>query len=105
MLDIQLGDRIISKGEIVRCILGAANRDPAQFSDPDQFNIQRTPNPYLSFGAGIHKCLGKHLGKLVAEIAVGTLVERFPNLSLATDSIEWEDSFVVRSLKSLPVVF
>jgi len=105
LLDIQIGDRIISKGEIVRCILGAGNRDPAQFSNPDQFNIQRTPNPYLSFGQGIHNCIGKHLGKLVTEIAVGTVVQRFPNLSLATDSIEWEDSFLGRGLKSLPVVF
>lgn len=103
--DIQLSNQIIQKGQIVHCIIGAANRDPAQFPDPDQFNIQRTPNPYLSFGRGIHNCIGKHLGKLVAEIAVGTLVERFPNLSLATDSIEWEDSFLGRGLKSLPVVF
>jgi pimeloyl-[acyl-carrier protein] synthase len=103
--DLQLSNQTIQKGQIVHCILGAGNRDPAQFPNPDQFNIQRTPNPYLSFGKGIHNCLGKHLGKLVAEIAVGTLVERFPNLSLATDSIEWEDSFLGRGLKSLPVVF
>jgi cytochrome P450 len=103
--DIQLSNQTIHQGEIVNCLIAAANRDPAQFPDPDKFDIKRQPNPYLSFGQGLHICIGRHLGKLVAEIAVGTLVRRFPGLSLATDALEWEDCFLGHGLKSLPVVF
>ncbi|MBC6418412.1 MAG: cytochrome P450 [Prochloron sp. SP5CPC1] len=105
MSDIELSNQTIHRGEVVNCIIAAANRDPAQFPDPDKFDIRRQPNPYLSFGRGIHNCIGKHLAKLVAEIAVGTLVRRLPGLSLATASLEWEDSFLGRGLKSLPVAF
>lgn len=103
--DIQLSNQTIHRGQSVHCIIAAANRDPAQFPETDKFDIKRKPNPYLSFGKGIHTCIGMHLAKLVAEIAVGTVVRRFPGLSLATDSVELEETFVVISLKSLPVVF
>ena len=103
--DFQLSHQRIHQGEIVNCLLAAGNRDPAQFPDPKQFDIQRQPNRYLSFGRGIHTCLGEHLGKLLAEIAVGTLVQRLPGLSLATDSLEWEDIFLAHGLRSLPVLF
>jgi cytochrome P450 len=103
--NIKLSDCLIHKGDTLYCIIAAANRDPDQFPEADKFDIKRTPNPYLSFGQGIHTCIGIHLAKLVAEIAVGTLVRRLPGLSLATDSLEWEETFLVRGLKSLPVVF
>jgi pimeloyl-[acyl-carrier protein] synthase len=103
--DIQLSNQTIHRGQSVHCIIAAANRDPAQFTDSDKFDIKRKPNPYLSFGQGIHTCIGMHLAKLVAEIAVGTVVRRLPGLSLATESVEWEETFVVIGLKSLPVVF
>jgi cytochrome P450 len=103
--DLKISNKTIPRGQIVNCILAAANRDPAQFPEPDKFDIRRQPNFYLSFGRGIHICLGKHLAKLVAEIAVITLVQRFSRLSLATESLEWEETFLVRGLKSLPVVF
>ncbi|WP_254565617.1 cytochrome P450 [Oscillatoria sp. HE19RPO] len=103
--DIQLSNQTIDCGQILHCIIAAGNRDPAKFPDPDRFDIKRKPNPYLSFGHGIHTCIGMHLAKLVAEIAVGTLVRRLPELSLATDCLEWEETFLVIGLKSLPVVF
>jgi len=103
--DVQLSNQTIRKGEIVYCLIAAGNRDPAQFPEPDKFDIKRQPNPHLSFGKGIHVCVGRHLAKLVVEIAVGTLVRRFPELSLATNSLEWEDSFLGHGLKSLPVTF
>lgn len=103
--DIQLSNQTIRQGEIITCLIGAANRDPAQFPEPDKFDIQRQPNPHLSFGRGIHICVGRHLAQLVAEIAVGTLVCRFPKLSLATDTLEWDESFLAHGLKSLPVTF
>ncbi|AFY57880.1 cytochrome P450 [Rivularia sp. PCC 7116] len=103
--DIQLSNQTIHRGEVVNCIIAAANRDPAKFLEPNKFDIRRKPNPYLSFGQGIHNCIGKHLGRLVAEIAVGTVVKRLPELSIATESFEWDDSFLGRGLKSLPVIF
>ena len=103
--DVKLSEFTIHQGESIQCILAAGNRDPAQFTEPNKFDIRRKPNPYLSFGQGIHICLGIHFAKLVAEIAVGTLVRRLPELSLATQSLEWEETFLVRGLKSLPVVF
>ncbi|MDJ1168787.1 cytochrome P450 [Roseofilum sp. BLCC_M154] len=102
--DIQLSNQTIAQGQVVHCILAAGNRDPAQFPNPNTFDIRRKPNPHLSFGQGIHICLGKHLAQLVAEISVSTLVCHFPKLSLATESLEWEETFLVRGLKSLPVV-
>jgi len=105
LADIKLSNQIIHQGEVVNCIIAAANRDPAHFPEPNKFDIKRKPNPYLSFGQGIHNCIGKHLGRLVAEIAVGNLVRHFPELSLATESFEWDDSFLGRGLKSLPVAF
>ncbi len=93
----------IAQGEVVHCLIAAANRDPAKFSDPDTFDIQRHPNPYLSFGQGIHTCIGRHLATLVARIAIGALVSRLPGLALATASTAWEDAFLGRGLKALPV--
>nr|VFK59691.1 MAG: hypothetical protein BECKUNK1418G_GA0071005_100834 [Candidatus Kentron sp. UNK]VFK68791.1 MAG: hypothetical protein BECKUNK1418H_GA0071006_100621 [Candidatus Kentron sp. UNK] len=103
--DVRLSNRIIRCGEVVNCLIGAANRDPDRFPEPDEFRIGRHPNPYLSFGLGTHICTGRHLAKSVAEIAVGALIHRLPRLSLATDDLEWEESFLGHGLKSLPVVF
>ncbi|MEA5556730.1 cytochrome P450 [Nodularia spumigena] len=103
--DIELSNQTIRQGEMVHCLIGAANRDPAHFPNPNQFDIRRKPNPYISFGQGIHMCIGMHLAKLVTEIAVNTLLSRLPGLSLATESLEWEEAFLSRGVKSLPVVF
>ncbi|WP_017718226.1 cytochrome P450 [Kamptonema formosum] len=103
--DIELSEGAIKKGQIVHCLIGAANRDPAQFPDPDKFEIRRNPNSSLSFGHGIHFCFGLHLARLVAKTAVGTVVRQLPGLSLETESLAWEETFLARGLKSLPVVF
>ncbi|ETX05040.1 cytochrome P450 [Candidatus Entotheonella palauensis] len=105
LADVELCHQTIHQGEIVHCLIAAANRDPAKFPNPDIFDIRRHPNPYLSFGQGIHTCIGRHLAALVARIAVGTLVRRLPKLALTTASLEWEEAFLGRGLKALPVVF
>ncbi|WP_089729367.1 cytochrome P450 [Candidatus Thiosymbion oneisti] len=105
LCDVELADTKIRRDERVVCLIGAANRDPARFPEPDKFDIRRRPNPHLSFGYGIHTCIGKNLSQLVAKLVVGTLVRRLPGLSLATDAVEWEDSFLGHGLKALPVVF
>ncbi len=83
--DIRLHGRTIPRGATVMPLLGAANRDPRTFADPDVFDIARTPNHHLGFGQGIHYCLGAPLARMEARIAVKNLLDRSPNLRLAVD--------------------
>ena len=100
--DVILCGQQIRKGQLVLQFLGAANRDPAHFSDPDRFDIQRQPNRHLSFGFGVHICLGAALARLETKIAVSTILRRMPDLQLATDTVEWENT-LLRGLKALPL--
>ncbi|HRD76433.1 MAG TPA: cytochrome P450 [Hyphomicrobiaceae bacterium] len=103
--DIEFGGRLLKKGQRVFAFTNAANRDGAQFPDPDRFDIARTPNAHLTFGHGIHFCLGAPLARLEAQIAVRRLAERFPRVRLAgSGAPEWSDSLILRGIKSLPVV-
>jgi cytochrome P450 len=100
--DLRFGDRTIPKDAIVMAMLAAANRDPAQFDDPDRFDIGRDPNPHVAFGGGAHLCLGAHLARMEAAAAIGTLVRRTPTLELEDDTLEWGPS-LFRVLARLPV--
>jgi hypothetical protein len=102
--DAEFGGRIIPQDSQVWAILFAANRDPAQFADPDRFDITRTENPHLAFGGGTHFCLGAHLARMEAQVAIGTLVRRLRAPALVTDELEWGRS-LFRVLGSLPVRF
>jgi cytochrome P450 len=99
-----LGGKKIPKGESVLCLLGSANRDPAVFPDrPDQLDITRPNVRPLSFGGGIHFCLGAQLARLEAEVAIATLLRRLPDLRLDNvENPEWRPTFVLRGLKTLP---
>jgi cytochrome P450 len=101
--DLQIGEQQIRAGENVFTILGAANRDPAQFPDPDRLDITRQENRHVAFGHGIHYCLGAPLAILEGQIALGTLVRRLPNMCLAADDLVWQPSQVFRGLAALPV--
>jgi cytochrome P450 len=81
--DLEYGGIKLKKGELVGLLLGAANRDPHRFKDPDHFEPIRNPNPHVSFGAGIHFCVGAPLARLELEIGLQTLFERMPNLKIA----------------------
>jgi cytochrome P450 len=84
-------------------MLGAANRDPAVFSEPARFDITRDPNPHLAFGHGIHFCLGAPLARLEARIALEAVLSRLPGLALDPGSrLERMDSTIVYGLKALP---
>jgi len=99
-----LGGRKIPKGDLVLCLLGSANRDPAVYPDrPDSLDITRPNVKPLSFGGGIHHCLGAQLARIEAEIAISTLLRRLPDLRLddAQDP-QWRPTFVLRGLKQLP---
>jgi len=103
--DVTIGRHTIAKGEMVMPFIGAADRDPAQFADPDRLDIGRTDNRHIAFGWGIHFCLGAPLARLEGQIAINTLVRRLPKISLATDVPEYRQSLTLRGLKALPVSF
>ncbi|MEP6839434.1 MAG: cytochrome P450, partial [Bradyrhizobium sp.] len=99
-----LGGKRIPKGESVLCLLGSANHDPAVYPDrPEQLDITRPNVRPLSFGGGIHFCLGAQLARIEAEVAISTLLRRLPDLRL-DDAVnpEWRPTFVLRGLKRLP---
>jgi len=99
-----LADKKIAKGESVLCLLGSANRDPAAYPDgAERLDITRPNVRPLSFGGGIHFCLGAQLARIEAEIAISTLLRRLPDLRLDdADNPEWRSTFVLRGLKRLP---
>jgi pimeloyl-[acyl-carrier protein] synthase len=103
--DVTLGGHTIAKGEMVMPFIGAADRDPAQFPDPDRLDIGRSDNRHIAFGWGIHFCLGAPLARIEGQIAINTLLRRLPKVSLATDVPEYRPSLTLRGLKALPVTF
>ncbi len=103
--DVAVGGITVSKGEHVMVLIGAANRDPAVFPDPDRFDVTRTDIDHLAFAAGPHFCLGAALGRLVGQLAVGTLARELPNLRLAEDKVAWRPYPVFRGLRSLALMF
>jgi cytochrome P450 len=103
--DVEIfGQRIPGDMEIV-LVLGAAHRDPARFEDPDRLDVGRSDNAHLAFGQGIHFCLGASLARLEASVAFRTLVQRFPEMELACETVDYRPGFAIRALESLPVSF
>lgn len=103
--DVNLAGVTIHSGEKVLLALGAVNRDPAQFPDPDRFDITRANNCHLAFADGIHHCLGASLTRIEAEIAINTLIEQLPNLKLSQDKLEWRNKVALRGLKAFPLTW
>lgn len=101
--DAEIGGKLIPEGGIVCALLGAANRDPAKFAQPDRFKITPRDCRHLAFGHGVHVCLGAPLARLEGQIAIATLLRRCPNLALINDTPEWGNSTELRALKELPV--
>lgn len=105
--DIRMGGAIIHRGALVFVVISSANRDPRQFPDPDTLDITRSPNQHLSFGQGIHYCLGAPLARMEGQIAISHLLARFPGLrlSIAPEKLRWRRGLVLRGLQRLPVEF
>lgn len=101
--DVELGGKTIRHGDRIRWFIAAANRDPSKFEDPERFDIGRQPNPHLSFGSGIHYCLGVALARMEGQEVFRALAERFGRFELETDALEYQPSIQFRSLKALPV--
>jgi cytochrome P450 len=105
LADLEVGGRRVRAGETVIAVLGAANRDPAQFPDPDRLDLARTPNRHIAFGGGIHFCLGAPLARVEARIAIGAMLERLPGMELGPAAPVRRDTVTLRGLSSLPVSF
>jgi cytochrome P450 len=103
--DITIGGRTIGKGEMVMPFIGAADRDPSQFPDPDRLDLGRADNRHIAFGWGIHFCLGAPLARAEGQIAIDTLVRRLPQLELVSHEPEYRQSLTLRGLKTLEVKF
>ena len=91
----------VRKKQRVLTLIGAANRDPDAFADPERFDITRQAARHMSFGGGIHFCAGAELARLEGRIAFSTLARRLPNMELDTDSPGWREGFLFRGLGSL----
>ena len=102
--DVVIRGRRIPGGDMVMPFIGAADRDPAQFPDPDRLDLARPDNRHVAFGLGIHFCLGAPLARVEGQIALGTLVARLPRLALATrEPPAYRQSLTLRGLTTLPV--
>ena len=100
--DVEVGGVTIPRGQELALQFAAANRDPAAFDQPDAIMLDRSPNRYLSFGAGIHFCLGAPLAKLEFEILFAAILRRMPGLQVVEEPA-WKPRFVLRGLESLRV--
>jgi cytochrome P450 len=102
---IALDSRVIAGGDMVYACVGAANRDPERWDGPDAVRIDRADAAHhVQFGAGIHHCLGAHMARLQAEVALGALVFRLDDLALAGEPA-WSERMVIRGLQRLPVTY
>ena len=103
--DIDVAGHLVEEGGTVLVLLGAANRDPARFDDPDHLNLGRAQGSSLSFGSGIHYCLGAALARLEAQVVLDRLLDRFSGMELAGGQPQHRDSLTLRGLVDLPVRF
>jgi cytochrome P450 len=103
--DVPIGGVVIPAGEWVLPALSSADRDPAQFPDPDRLDLGRDTSGHVAFGHGVHHCLGAPLARMEAEVALGALLDRFPDVSLAVapEELRWRPVSLMNGLESLPV--
>ena len=105
MEEMEIGGRRIAEGDRGSITLGAANRDPEQFPDPDRLDVTRQENRHVGLGFGIHFCLGSALARMEGQVTINTVLRRMPDLRLTGQDLEWRYNPVFRGLKSLPVDF
>ena len=103
--DVEMRGKVLNKEDRVRWFISSANRDPAKFADPDKFDITRWPNQHVAFGNGVHHCLGATLARVEGQEVFRALAERFPDLRMEPEDLEYQPSITFRSLKSLPVTW
>ncbi|HEY4390851.1 MAG TPA: cytochrome P450 [Paenibacillus sp.] len=103
--DLEFKGKSIAKGDLVIIALNSANHDPNQFDDPEVFDITRQKSQHLAFGKGVHLCLGAPLARLEGEIAIMSLLKRYPHIQLKVDKneLEWRPGMIVRGVKEIPI--
>lgn len=102
--DTVFGGQLVPEGQVATVLLGAANHDPEKWGPTaDELDITRDPKDHMSFGDGIHFCLGAPLARAEAQIAIGSLVQRFPKMKTDADEPEWGGTFIIRGVKHLPL--
>jgi cytochrome P450 len=101
--DLEIGGARLRRGQYVLGFIASANRDPEVFPEPDRFDVGRQPNPHMSFGHGIHYCLGGPLARVELQVVFRSLLERYPNLGMPPQSIEYELLLSMRKPKRLIV--
>jgi len=105
-VNVEIGGQTIGRGEEVICLLGAGNRDPEAYEEPEKLDITRKNVRPLSFGGGIHTCLGAQLARLEGEIAFRALAKRLPNMRLENiDNPQWKPTITLRRLEKLPAAW
>lgn len=103
--NLELAGQKIKEHDMLVLLIGSANHDPEHFQNPDTLDITRTNNKHLAFGSGIHHCLGSTLARAEGQIAISTLIQRFPNIKLKTNNLEHKHPFALHGVKSMPVTF
>ena len=102
--EIEFADRRIGPKQVLVLLLGAANRDPEQFADPDRLDLTRHPNRHLAFGVGPHGCVGRWLARFALTIAIGAILDRKTELRLTRRRLQWNLPAMRRTLRALPVL-
>jgi hypothetical protein len=103
--DVELGGKVIRKGQAVMAVMAAANRDPERFPDPDRFDITRKDNRHLAFGYAAHFCFGAALARVEGQEAFEAIVRRLPDLEPEPGPLVWRNNLGLRGLTGLPVRF
>ena len=101
--DVEMRGKLIRKDDRIRWFIPSANRDPNKFERPDEMDITRWPNPHVSFGAGIHHCLGATIARVEGQEVFRELAERYPDMELGQEEMEYESSITFRSIKQMPI--
>jgi cytochrome P450 len=103
--DVELGGKTIRKRQAVIAVMGAANRDPERFPDPDRLDLGRQDNRHLAFAWASHFCFGAPLARIEGQIAFEAILRRMPNIALETSHVTWRENLGLRGLTALPVTF
>jgi len=103
--DFTFGDVLLRRGSEVGLFYAAGNRDPRRFADPDRLDLTRRDNPHLTFGLGIHYCIGAPLARVELQAAFETLLRRLPHIHVAREPVEYTGGFVIRGHRAMPVAF
>jgi cytochrome P450 len=101
--DTEVAGIPVSEGDEIMTLLGAANRDPEHYRDPGRLDVRRAEGPPMSFGSGIHLCLGASLARLEGQVVLQGMLARFRTIDLRSDDIRYRDRITLRGLVELPV--